>query len=85
MKKILSIMSMALLMAGCTDDYKDWAQPFQNGPEEPVSASIIRADSTMQRILLFMVYNPLFLSFQSDTGNRIPRSPKRWADHSYPR
>jgi hypothetical protein len=40
MKKILSIMSMALLMAGCTDDYKDWAQPFQNGPEEPVSASI---------------------------------------------
>lgn len=33
-------MSMALLMAGCTDDYKDWAQPFQNGPEEPVSASI---------------------------------------------
>ena len=40
MKKILSVMSMALLMAGCTDDYKDWAQPFQNGPEEPVSASI---------------------------------------------
>ncbi len=33
-------MSMALLMAGCTDDYKDWAQPFQNGPEEPVSVSI---------------------------------------------
>ena len=40
MKKILSVMSMALLLAGCTDDYKDWAQPFQNGPEEPVSASI---------------------------------------------
>lgn len=40
MKKILSIMSMALLMAGCTEDYKDWAQPFQNGPEEPVSVSI---------------------------------------------
>lgn len=33
-------MSMALLMAGCTEDYKDWAQPFQNGPEEPVSVSI---------------------------------------------
>ena len=31
---------MALLMAGCTEDYKDWAQPFQNGPEEPVSVSI---------------------------------------------
>jgi hypothetical protein len=40
MKKILSIMSMALLMAGCTEDYKDWAQPFQNGPEESVSVSI---------------------------------------------
>ena len=40
MKKILTIMSMALLMAGCTEDYKDWAQPFQNGPEEPVSVSI---------------------------------------------
>ena len=33
-------MSMALLMAGCTEDYKDWAQPFQNGPEESVSVSI---------------------------------------------
>ena len=31
---------MALLMAGCTEDYKDWAQPFQNGPEESVSVSI---------------------------------------------
>ena len=40
MKKILSIMSMALLMAGCTEDYKDWAQPFQNGPEESVGVSI---------------------------------------------
>lgn len=33
-------MSMALLMAGCTEDYKDWAQPFQNGPEESVSVNI---------------------------------------------
>ena len=33
-------MSMALLMAGCTEDYTDWAQPFQNGPEEPASVSI---------------------------------------------
>ena len=33
-------MSMALLMAGCTEDYTDWAQPFQNGPEEPVNTSI---------------------------------------------
>ena len=31
---------MALLMAGCTEDYKDWAQPFQNGPEESVGVSI---------------------------------------------
>jgi hypothetical protein len=30
-------------------------------PMQPVSANIIRADSTMQRILLFMVDNPLLL------------------------
>ena len=30
-------MGMALLMASCTDDYKDWATPFSNGPEEAYS------------------------------------------------
>lgn len=39
MKKILSLMGMALLMASCTDDYKDWAEPFSNAPEDPYSIS----------------------------------------------
>ena len=34
MKKIFSILGMALLMASCTEDYKDWAQPFSNAEEE---------------------------------------------------
>lgn len=33
-------MGIALLMAGCTEDYKDWADPITNGPEEPLSISI---------------------------------------------
>jgi len=40
MKKILSLMGMALLMASCTDDYKDWAKPFSNAPEEAYSVSL---------------------------------------------
>ncbi len=40
MKKLLPIMGIALLMAGCTEDYKDWADPITNGPEEPLSISI---------------------------------------------
>ena len=32
-------MGMALLMASCTDDYKDWAEPFSNAPEDPYSIS----------------------------------------------
>ena len=39
MKKILSLMGMALLMASCTDDYKDWADPFSNAPEDPYNIS----------------------------------------------
>ena len=37
MKKLLSMMGIALLMASCTEDYTDWADPISNGPEEPVS------------------------------------------------
>ena len=33
MKKILSMIGIALLAAGCTDDYTDWANPFKNDPE----------------------------------------------------
>ena len=40
MKKILSMMCIALLMASCTEDYKDWADPITNGPEEPISVGI---------------------------------------------
>ena len=40
MKKILSMMGIALLMASCTEDYTDWAQPITNGPEEPFSVGI---------------------------------------------
>ena len=40
MKKLLSMMGIALLMASCTEDYKDWADPIANGPEEPISVGI---------------------------------------------
>ena len=33
MKKILSMIGIAMLAAGCTDDYTDWANPFKNDPE----------------------------------------------------
>jgi len=33
-------MGAALLMAGCTEDYKDWASPFSNGEETPISVSL---------------------------------------------
>ncbi len=33
MKKVLYTVGLALLAAGCTDDYTDWASPFQNDPE----------------------------------------------------
>ena len=32
-------MGIALLMASCTDDYKDWADPFSNAPEDPYNIS----------------------------------------------
>ena len=34
------MMGIALLMAGCTEDYKDWADPITNGPEEALSIGI---------------------------------------------
>ena len=40
MKKLLSMIGIALLMAGCTDDYKDWADPITNGPEEALNVGI---------------------------------------------
>ena len=61
MKKILSLMGIALLMASCTEDYKDWAKPFSNDPEEafnvgftaspasPIDFATVEAD----KVLLF--------------------------------
>ena len=34
------MMGIALLMASCTEDYTDWAQPAPNTPEEPISVGI---------------------------------------------
>lgn len=34
------MMGIALLMASCTEDYKDWADPITNGPEDPISVGI---------------------------------------------
>ena len=33
MKKILYTIGLALLAVSCTEDYKDWANPFKNDPE----------------------------------------------------
>jgi len=40
MKKLLSIMGAALLMASCTEDYTDWATPFSNSAESAISVSL---------------------------------------------
>lgn len=37
MKKIFSIFAFALLLASCTDDYKDWADPQSYLPEDAIS------------------------------------------------
>lgn len=37
MKKIFSIFAVALLLASCTDDYKDWADPQSYLPEDAIS------------------------------------------------
>jgi hypothetical protein len=34
------MIGIALLMASCTEDYKDWADPITNGPEEPLEVGI---------------------------------------------
>ena len=46
MKKIFSLIGIALLMASCTEDYKDWAKPFSNDPEEAFSVSFTGNDKT---------------------------------------
>ena len=33
-------MGLALLFAGCSDDYTDWAQPKQNAQEAALSAAL---------------------------------------------
>ena len=40
MKKVLFTMGLALLFAGCSDDYTDWAQPKQNAQEAALSAAL---------------------------------------------
>ena len=37
MKKILYIAAMALLMASCTEDYKDWVEPQSNPQDEVIT------------------------------------------------
>ena len=37
MKKIFSIFAFALLLASCTDDYKDWADPQSYLPDDAIS------------------------------------------------
>ena len=46
MKKILSMMGIALLIASCSDDYTDWANPLTNAQEEAktVTLAIEQAD-----------------------------------------
>ena len=34
------MIGIALLMASCTEDYKDWADPITNSPEEPLAVGI---------------------------------------------
>ena len=34
------MMGIVLLMASCTEDYKDWAAPIANGPEEPLGVDL---------------------------------------------
>lgn len=61
MKKIFSILGMALLMASCTEDYKDWANPFSNAPEDPYDISFTASPAspidfatiTDKKVLLF--------------------------------
>lgn len=61
MKKLLSMIGIALLMAGCTEDYKDWASPITNGPEDPISVGITAtpasavdfATETAEKVKLF--------------------------------
>lgn len=40
MKKIFSLLGVTLLLASCTEDYKDWANPQTNAPEDPKSVSV---------------------------------------------
>ena len=40
MKKILSMMGIALLMASCSEDYTDWANPLSNEQEEPKTVTL---------------------------------------------
>lgn len=40
MKKILYTIGLALLAVSCTEDYKDWANPFKNDPEAAKSMTM---------------------------------------------
>lgn len=39
-------MGIALLMASCTEDYKDWAAPIANGPEDAISVGFTASPSS---------------------------------------
>ena len=61
MKKLLSMIGIALLMASCTEDYTDWAAPITNSPEEPLgigitaspAAAVDFATYTAEKVQLF--------------------------------
>ena len=40
MKKVLYTIGLALLAVSCTEDYKDWADPFKNDPETAKTISM---------------------------------------------
>jgi hypothetical protein len=40
MKKVLYTIGLALLAVSCTEDYKDWANPFKNDPEAAKTMSM---------------------------------------------
>ena len=40
MKKVLYTIGLALLAVSCTEDFKDWANPFKNDPEAAKSMSM---------------------------------------------
>ncbi len=75
MKKLFYILGIGLLMASCTEDYKDWADPMSNS-ENPASASAAVAAAgaidfttiTADSVLLF---TPTYKAEEGTTASNI--------------